>query len=833
MGALWQDIRYGFRMLAKSPGFTTVAVLTLALGIGANTAIFSLINALLLKSLPGVKDPQQLVLVTDNGWPSLSYPLYEHLRDGSQSLSGLFASSWVGKRKLRVVGSGALNVESVWTQAVSGSFFSVLGAQAALGRMMMPDDDRPGDPRPVAVISHDFWRRRFGQDPAVIGKTVTLEDVPLTIVGVAPRGFLGFVVGSRPDLWWPIQMVPQVQDWKSALTEAGSQWLQIAGRLKPGVAEAQARDELDVVFKRMRLEQAEKWGWSGKKREDFMSHRIEFRPAGTGFTMLRREFQRLLFILMAIVGMVLLVACTNLAGLLVARGTGRQRELSVRAATGADRLTLIRQLVTESLLLAAAGGLLGLLLAQWSVRLMANYIPNYGENVLLELTPDLKILAFTFLISLGTGLFFGLLPAWWTTRLDLVTTLKNEAGSVLGHASGQLWNKLLVISQIALTCLLLIGAGLFVRTLQTLKALDAGFSRKNLMVFGLELGRDYDGARRAQLHMEILRRLESLPGVNSASLASVLSMGGSASYFTPNLTADAAIAMTGQGLHCRGMGVAPNYLKTMRISLLAGRDFGPEDLPTAGAGEAKRTLRKVILSESVAESLFGQENPVGRHLWESGRSEPTLEVIGVARDTKHRRLREEASTTLFYYVDIEGSGATFYVRTKGSAVAMAGGIRRIVREVAPDVEVTGPRMMEDVVNDQLRQERMLSQLAGFFSLCALALACLGLYGTLSYGVARRTREIGVRMALGAQKYDVLAVVIRQGMTLTVLGCALGVILAVALTRIVSSLLYGITPTDPLTFVLTVLLLGAVALVSCWLPARRAAKIDPMEALRYE
>jgi len=833
MGTLWQDIRYSCRTLLKSRGFTAVAVLTLALGIGANTAIFSLINALLLKPLPAVKDPQQLVLVTDNGWPSLSYPLYEHLRDGSQSLSGLFASSWVGKRKLRVVGSGALNVESVWTQAVSGSFFSVLGAQGALGRMMMPDDDRPGDPRPVAVISYDFWRRRFGQNPAVIGKTVTLEDVPLTIVGVAPRGFLGFVVGSRPDLWWPIQMVPRVQDWKSALTEAGSQWLQIAGRLKPGVAEAQARDELDVVFKRMRLEQAEKWGWSGKKREDFLSHRIEFRPAGTGFTWLRREFQRLLFILMAIVGMVLLVACTNLAGLLVARGAGRQRELSVRAATGADRLTLIRQLVTESLLLAAVGGLLGLLLAQWSVRLMANYIPNYGENVLLELTPDLKILAFTFLISLGTGLFFGLLPAWWTTRLDLVTTLKNEAGSVLGRASGRLWNKLLVISQIALTCLLLIGAGLFVRTLQTLKALDAGFSRKNLMVFGLELGRDYDGARRAQLHTEILRRLESLPGVNSASLASVLSMGDSASYFMPNLTADAAIARTGEGLHCRGMGVAPDYLKTMRISLLAGRDFGPEDLPTASTDEVKRTLRKVILSESVAESLFGRENSVGRHLWESGRSEPTLEVIGVARDTRHRRLREQASTTLFYYVDIEGSGATFYVRKEESAVAMAGGIRRIVREVAPDVEVTGPRMMEDVVNDQLRQERMLSQLAGFFSLCALALACLGLYGTLSYGVARRTREIGVRMALGAQKYDVLAVVIRQGMALTVLGCTLGVILAVALTRIVSSLLYGITPTDPLTFVLTVLLLGAVALVSCWLPARRAARIDPMVALRYE
>lgn len=831
MGMLWRDIRYGVRMLARSPGFSAVAVLTLALGIGANTAIFSLIDALLLKSLPGVEEPQQLVLVTDNGWASLSYPLYEQLRDGSQSLSGLFASSWIDKRKMKVTGSGDVKAELVWNQPVSGNFFSVLGAQALLGRTLTANDDLSGDPQPVAVISYDFWRRRFGRDPAVVGKTITLEDVPLTIVGVAPRGFLGFVVGSRPDLWWPIQMVPQVQGWKNALTEAGHQWLQIAGRLKPDVAEAQARDELDVVFKRMRLAQVENRRLSEKERQDFMSHRIELRSAGTGFTPLRSDFLRLLFILMVIVGLVLLVACTNLAGLLLARGTARQREFSVRAALGAGRFALVRQLVVESLLLAVAGGVVGLLLAQWGVRLLANYIPEYGESVLLKLTPDLKILAFTFLISVGTGILFGLLPALRTTRLDLVTTLKNEAGSVLGGASGQLWNKLPVISQIALTCLLLIGAGLFVRTLQTLKTLDAGFTRENLVLFGLDLGRDYNSSRRAQLHLELLRQLECLPGVQSASLASVLSMGGSASYFTPNLMTDGVAAKATQGLHCRGVGVAPNYLKTMGISLLAGRDFGPEDLPAAGEG--KRALRKVIVSESVAKGLFGQDNPVGRQLWESGRSEPTLEVVGLARDAKHRRLRDEPSATLFYYTSIEDSSATFYVRTQGSALSMAGGIRRVVREIAPDVEVTGLRTMEDVVDDQLRQERMLSQLAGFFSLSALALACLGLYGILSYGVARRTREIGVRMALGAQKHNVLAVVIRQGMTLTLVGCGLGVLLAVALTRVVSGLLYGVTPIDPLTFVLTVLLLGGVALVSCWLPARRAARIDPMTALRYE
>ncbi len=834
MRTLWQDTRYGVRMLAKNPGFTVVAILILGLGIGANTAVFSLIDALLLKPLRGVKEPQQLVLVTDNGWPSLSYPLYEHLCDGRQSFSGLFASSGIGKRKMRVVDSGAAKAEPVWSQAVSGNFFSILGAPAALGRTLTPNDDRPGAAQPVAVISYDFWRRRFGQDPAVIGKIVALEEVPLTIVGVAPQGFLGFVVGSRPDLWWPIQMYPQVAGWKDALASEGSQWLQIAGRVKPGVARAQACDELDVAFKQMRLEQVDKMGWSGKKKEDFLSHRIELQSAGTGFTWLRRDFQRLLFLLMTIVGLVLLVACTNLAGLLLARGAARRREFSVRAALGAGRFALVRQVVTESLLLAVAGGVLGLLLAQGGVRLLAHYIPNYGESVLLKLTPDVKILVFTFLISVGTGLLFGLLPAWRTTRLDVVTTLKNEAGGVLGHASGQLWSKLLVVSQIALTCLLLIGAGLFVRTLQTLKALDTGFTRENLVLFGLDLGKDYNNSRRAQLYQEILRQLEDLPGVQSATLASVLSLGGSSSYFMPNLMTDGVAAKTTRGLHCSGVGVAPNYLKTMRISLLAGRDFGPEDWPAAGADEGKRTLRKVVLSESVAKSLFGQENPVGRPLWESSRSEPTLEVIGVVRDIKHGRLRDEPSATLFYYVNIEDSGATsFYVRTGGHALSLAGGIRQIVRALAPEVEVTGLRTMEDVVDDQLRQERMLSQLASFFSLCALALACLGLYGTLSYSVVRRTREIGVRLALGAQKHNVLAVVIRQGMTLTLVGCGLGVLLSVALTRIISSLLYGVTPTDPLTFVLTVLLLGGVALISCWLPARRAARVDPMVALRYE
>jgi predicted permease len=842
MMTLWQDIRYGVRMLRKNPGFTTVAVLTLALGIGANTAIFTLIDTLLLTPLP-VPDPQQLALVTEKGHSSLPYPLYEQLRDGSHCFRGVFAADSIDKRRLMVPSASGDRAESVWTQAVSGEFFSVLGVPAALGRPLTPEDDRRGDPQAVAVISYGFWQRSFGLDPTVIGKTVLLDDIPFVLVGVMPPGFFGFEVGRSPDLWWPLHMVPRVAwGWQAKLLDSkNSQWLRIMGRLKPGVARAQAQSELDVIFQQMRGREADEAGLSGTEREKFLDSWIALEPGGAGHTLLRDDFRWPLYILMAIVSLVLLVACANLAGLLLARGAARGREFGVRAALGAGRLTLVRQLVVESLLLAGVGGALGLVLAQGGARWLAGYLPGYGQNLLLQLTPDRRVLMFTMAVSAGTGLFFGLLPAWRATRPDLVTTLKNEAGSVLGRAPGQIGNKLLVIAQIALTCVLLIGAGLFVRTLRTLQTLDAGFRRDNLMVFGLDLGRNYDNSRRAHLHREILRQLEYLPGVQSASLASVFSLGNRAGYFMPNLTADGATAKPGESLHCRGIGVAPNYLRTMGIPLLAGRDFGPEDLPPGraaalraegGTDEKTWALRKVILSESVAKRLFGQENPVGKRLRE-WRPEPTMEVIGVARDARHRQLRDEPFTTLFYHVDMEGADAAFYVRTQGSALSLAGGIRRVVHEVAPDVEVTGLRTMGAVADDQLYRERALSVLASFFSLLTLALACLGLYGILAYAVTRRTREIGIRMALGAQRHNVLSAVIRQGMMLTLAGCGLGVILAVAFTRVVSSLLYGVTPNDPVTFILTVLLLSVVALVSCWLPARRAAKIDPMVALRYE
>jgi predicted permease len=835
MGTLWQDIRYGTRMLRKNPGFTFVAVLTLALGIGANTAIFTLIEALLLKSLP-VKDPQQLALVTLKAFygrnASFSYPLYQQWRDESRSFSGLFTAAH-GRYRMTVDGVEEGEAGRIGAQAVSGNFFHVLGVPAVLGRTLTPEDDRPGNPQAVAVLSYGFWQRRFGLDPTVIGKTIRLEDAVVTIVGVTPRGFYGFEPGSRPDLWLPMQATPLVEgEGRTRLLEStGSQWLQIMGRLKPGVNMEQARAELDVDYQRLLGEQAAHM--SEKDRQQFLKQRIELGTGGTGYSRLRWEFRRPLLILMAIVGMVLLVACANLAGLLLARGAARGRELGVRAALGAGRFALIRQLTAESLLLALVGGVLGLLVAQWGAQLLAHYaVPHYGASVLLDLRLDLRILAFTFMVCALAGVLFGLLPAWRSSRLDLTTTLKNQTG-LAGGEGGQFWNKVLVVSQIAVSCCLLIGAGLFVRTVQKLKSLDLGLNRENLLTFQLDLGKGYDPKREGDFYWEVLQRVESLPGVRYACCSNIQSLGGSESGYGPYKLVPPGRELS-EGLEVRGTGVTRDYFATMGIPLLRGRDFGPQDEPATPVGQMGPGPHPVIIDETIARKLFGEENPVGQFL-RADDSGPPLEVIGVAKGVIHKELRGGPRLSV-YSIPAPNRRyvlSYFHVRTVGSPLAVAGAIRQVVRTLDPKVEVTELQTMTDLVNDQLFRERSLSRLVGFFSLLALVLACLGLYGTLSYSVVRRTREIGVRMALGARRQTVLSLVVRQGLKLVLIGVGLGLGVAFAVTRLVSSLLYGVTATDPMTFVGVPLVLIGVSLFACGLPARRAAGIDPMTALRCE
>jgi predicted permease len=835
MRTLWQDIRYGVRMLRKNPGFTAVAVVTLALGIGANTAIFTLIEALLLRSLP-VKAPQQLALVTmlDPTFgrnASFSYSLYRQWCDENRSFSGLFVVDGIRRYNTTLVGPESAEVQRVGVQAVSGNFFEVLGVPAALGRTLMPNDDREDQPQAVAVLSRGFWQRRFGLDPAVVGGVILLEDLAVTIVGVAPRGFSGIEGGVEPDLWWPIQMLPQTDPSRRPLRERGSQWLRVMGRLKPGVSREQACAELDVTYQRLIGEQAAHM--SEKDRQQFLQQRIELETGGAGYSRLRWEFRRPLLLLMGIVGLVLLVACANLAGLLLARGTARGRELGVRAALGAGRLALVRQLAAESLLLALAGGVLGLLVAHWGARLLALYtVPHYGQGVLLDLGLDLRILAFTFLVSALAGVLFGLLPAWRSSRLDLTATLKNQT-SLAGGEGGQFWSKVLVVAQIGVTCCLLIGAGLFVRTVQKLKALDVGLNPENLLTFELDLGKGYDRSRRGDFYGEVLRRVESLPGVRFACCSNIQSLGGSESGYGPYKVVPLGRDLS-EGLEVRGTGVTRDYFATMGIPLRRGRAFGPQDEPVDPVGPTSQAPRPVILDETIARKLFGDADPVGQFL-RCDESGPPLEVIGVAQDVIHKSLRGGPRPSVYSVpAPSRRNGLGFFhVRTVGNPLAVAGRIRQVVRALDPKVEVTDLQTMTALIDDQLFRERSLSSLAGFFSLLALVLACLGLYGTLSYSVVRRTSEIGVRVALGARRQDVLALVVRQGLKLVLIGLVIGLGAALAMTRLVSSLLYDVTATDPMTFVGVSLLLVGVSLIACGLPARRAAGIDPMTALRYE
>ncbi len=837
MTTLWSDIRYGIRMLAKARGFTAVAVLTLALGIGANTAIFTLIDALLLRPLPGVRDPQELVLVAgrgDSSSASFTYPHYVQLCEECRSFSGLFASARIDKRRLLVTGAGG-RTESIQAQAVSANFFEVLGVPIAFGRSLMPSDGQAGDSPPVAVISYGFWQRCFGFDPTAVGRWITLDDIPFTIVGVAPRGFRGFEVGRNPDLWWPVQMVPSVEGQKDILTDRGFTWLQIMGRLTPGVTREQAYAEMRGIYRRIIDEESVRWRLSAEQRQRRLEERFELQAGGAGSTALGQEFRRPLVLLMVMVSLVLLVACANLAGLLLARGATRHHELSTRLALGASRWTLSRQLIAESLLLAAAGGVLGLLVAQWGVLLVAGYLPGYGRTIVLELTPDLRVLAFTFLVSAATGVLSGLVPAWRGSRIDLAATLKDRTARGTGTGPGQRWNKLLVVSQLALSGCLLTGAGLFVRTVQKLNALDCGFNREHLVTFELEVGKDASHAQRMNLCRQVLQRLESLPGVRSAGLSSTRSLtGADGGWGSWKVVVDGAGAALGEGVEARSVCVTPRYFETMGIPLLRGREFLPQDESAPHAGGTSPVPPVAIVDEALARRLFGNDDPVGRHLRSLNRPMPLLEIVGVARNVRHYGLREQPTINLYNVETNYYRGCLFfYVRTSTSPLALAPGIRKIVREIDPTVGVAGLRTMREVVDDHLYQDRLISHLTSFFSLCALALACLGLYGTLSYTVARRTQEMGVRMALGAQPGDVLSLVVRQGMVLVVTGCAIGLALALALTRLIASQLYGVTSVDPLTFIGVGLVLLTTALLACYLPARRAARIDPMVALRCE
>jgi len=825
MGSFIQDLRFGVRMLLKSKMFTLVAMLSLALGIGANTAIFSLINAMMLRTLP-VKNPQELAIFSsarENGpGYNFSYPLYEMFRDRNQSFTSVIAGGAIGRARLIVNESGA--VESAREQRVSGNFFPTLGVGAVVGRMFTEADDNPASAQPAAVISYEFWRRRFGLDPGVIGRKISINDTPLVIVGVAPPGFSGFEVGARPDLWSPIRA------WKDRdLSYTNSAWLRVMVRLRPGASVAQAQAEMEVIiqhhlgeisFQRPR-EDATRWWGNGFRLE-----------AGSGGYTLRNQFRQPLLILMTTVALVLLIACVNVANLLMARAATRRKEISVRLAVGASRFRLIRQLLTESLLLAMIGGGAGLFFARWCASVLLAYLPEPTRGA-LDVAPDARVLGFTLGISVLTALLFGLAPAWQSTRIDLMASLKDQSGASASR-SRLAFNKLLVVTQVALSLFLLIGAGLFVRSLRNLKSLDIGFDYENIVQFSIDTGAGYNLAQRVNLNRQMLSRLEALPGVRSATLSNfgLLNPAG----ILMEATIPGGAKRPEENPPCQFQRVGPRFFETMKMPILAGREFGPQDerpSPPSDQSSSKPRPLHAVINQKMARYYFGDENPVGKRLISSGPGE--IEIIGVAKGAKYTSLREPAPHTfyLYYFGQPTPSDMTLHLRTGGDAIDYVGTIQRLVREIDPQLQVMDLRTMTNVVDESLMHERFIAQTASAFSLFALLLACVGLYGVMSYAVTRRTNEIGVRMALGATAHDVTRLVMREVALLVVLGVVIGMTAAVATTRFVSAMLFNLEPTDPLTLTMATSLMICVAALAGYLPARRAAQVDPMIALRHE
>jgi predicted permease len=846
---MFQDLRYGSRMLLKNRMFTLVAALSLALGVGANTAIFSLINALMLRPLP-VKAPQDLALfsIIEEQGPGYAqtYPFYEMIRDHSQSFSGVIAGSSVGDGRLIVKDPGGGAVEPVQQQRVSGNFFSVLGAGVVVGRAITEADDNPASAQPGAVISYEFWRRRFGLDPNVVGRQVTVSDTALTIVGVAPPGFFGFEVGRKPDIWWPIKAAND-ETTRQMLSQKDSWWLLMFGRLLPGVSMAQAQAEVDLIFRRQQEEIAGAIGanWTPTERRRHFEHRMALKSGSAGVTWLRRQFQRPLLILMVTVALVLLIACVNIANLLLARAATRRKEIAVRLAVGAGRFRLIRQLLTESVLLATLGGVAGLLFAHWCSRALLAYLPRENRAA-LDLPLDARVLGFTLAVSILTGLLFGLAPAWQATKLDLTASLKDQTGAGASRSRLRL-NKLLVVAQVALSLFLLVGAGLFARSLRNLRTLDAGINYENIIKFRIDAGSGYDTARLMDLHKQALSRLEALPGARSATMAIATPLTGgvllsrvSVPGYTPALD---------ENLNCNALVVGPRFFETMKMPLLAGRDFGPREdrpalsgrddaapanTPDTAADDRPPSTLSAVVNQSMARHFFGNENPIGKFFsWDDGGRR--IEVIGVVKDAKFTNLREKPPRTfyLYYFQAPIPFPLTVQLRTDGDPASYAATIQRVVREIDPQLQVVELQTMSEAVNETLVQERFVAQLGGAFSLFALLLACVGLYGVMSYAAARRTSEIGVRMALGAQRRDVVWLVMREVALLVALGVGVGLAAAMATTRLVSALLFEVTPNDPTTIALATLLMIGVAALAGYLPARRAANVDPMIALRHE
>lgn len=838
METLLKDIRYGFRGLLKRKGFAAIAVLTLALGIGANTAIFTLVNAVMLKSLP-VSQPEQLVLFSDvtgegtsyedsprtGEWKRFSYASYVYFRDHNQSFQDIAALrsgvSRLSVRRAETQGSAATRASG---QLVSGNYFSILGVGAARGRVLTPEDDK-ANAQPAAVLSHRYWEKELNSDPSVVGQTFVINGTNFTIAGITPPEFFGERVRRPPDFWLPLTFHPQIELRKSFLEDNQAYFLMLLGRLKPGVRMEQANATTNLALQQFLTEQAGSQ-LTEQRQRGIQNTFVKLVEGKGGISGLRTIYSQPLHMLMAIVGMVLLIACANVGSLLLARATARKAEISLRMSLGASRWRIIRQLLTESMLLAAVGGVCGVLLAQWGVAILVNLVAKESP---LNTRPDAIVLAFTIGVSILAGLLFGLVPALRASKTDLATAMKEKARTRsrfgrLGLSSA------MVVLQVGLSMVLLTGAGLFARSLLNLQSENVGFDRSNMLLFGIDPRlAGYKPAELPSLYQRVIDRLGSLPNVRAVSMATYSPMSGTqraSSIEIPGYT-----PQPGEDVVVEDIFTGPKYAETLGIPLLRGRDIEIRD-NVAGP-------RVAVVNETFANHFFKDQNPIGRTFTFGDETDggASLEIVGVIADIKNQDAREKPIPAVYRPIlqiaDQAAYSVNVHVRTNGDASSFAGPTRQVLNDIDDKIPIFGVTTLEDQVHQSLQQDRLIAQLVSFFGALALVLACIGLYGVMAHGVARRTSEIGIRMALGARGGSIAWMILRETLVLVVIGLAIGIPTALLAGKVISSQLFGLKSADPVALIGAAVVLTLVALLAGYVPARRASRVNPLRALRYE
>ena len=832
-----RDIRYSARVLLKRRAFSLVALVILALGIGANTAIFTLLNAVIFKPLP-VQNPEELVLFSDlpsegtrisggnlapGRWDNFSYAVYRHLRENDTSFQGLSAfRSGESRVSVRRPELQSAESERASGHLVSGNYFSVLGVNAAQGRVLTDADDSPGA-APAVVLSHGFWKQNLNGDPAAVGRSLLINNTGFTIVGVMPEDFFGVRVRRSPDFWLPLAFQPQVELRESYLEDKTVFWLNMIGRLKPGVPIEQAQASA-VTGLRQFLTAERGDQLNDQDRQAIENSYMTLAPGARGISGLRSFYSRALRMLMVIVALVLVIACANVGNLLLSRAAARQGEISLRQALGASRWQLVRQLLTESLLLAIIGGIGGILLAQWGVSLLVTQLAATSP---LDVKPDSTVLLFTLAVSLLSGVLFGLAPALRATKTDLTTALKEK--STHGRKGRFNLGSTLVVAQVAVSLVLLVGAGLFARSLIKLQQEDLGFNKDNVLLASVDTRlAGYKPDDLSNVYRQLYERLSSLPNVRSVTIATYSPMSGTSRSssitvrgYTPNQNENMTVGV---------MLVGPKFAETLGVPLLMGREIGLQDTPAS--------TKVAVVNQSFAKAYYGDQNPIGRRLTFNQSSDTEdFEIVGVIGDAKYDSPREPAQKTVYRpIIQVQDSGAflnVFELRTAGDPLNLAAEVRASFLQFNDKLPVLNFTTLKTQTDEALRQERLVAQMVSFFGLLGLLLSCVGLYGIMAHAVVRRTNEIGIRMALGAERRNIIWMVLKESLMLVGLGLAVGLPASWAAGRLISSQLYGLTPGDPLTLLMAVVLLSLVGAISGYLPARKASRVDPLIALRYE